>query len=143
MEKRIANCTKSTKVQYRCIDIIEESDSCSSMILLHFCFFSAALDRMDRGEGSAAEHEWADKLNHKKRDKHGNWIDEDHPGCQISGHLFVDRVPVCCTLHVPSSRVIFSAHLFFVHSCNALGKLPYSGKVSSPRYGPTHGKSVT
>mmetsp|Transcript_6781 Transcript_6781/g.8787 ORF Transcript_6781/g.8787 Transcript_6781/m.8787 type:complete len:523 (+) Transcript_6781:194-1762(+) len=55
----------------------------------------AVLERLGKGEESAEEHEWAEKIkNRKAAQAHQvRWVDEDHPGCQISGHLLVDRVP--------------------------------------------------
>lgn len=51
----------------------------------------AARLRMD---ASSAEKDWAEKLQQKKLKNYvRDWADEDHPGCQISGHLMVDRVP--------------------------------------------------
>lgn len=39
-------------------------------------------------------HEWAEKMrSHRVRQSAMEWRDEDHPGCQISGFLWVDRVP--------------------------------------------------
>jgi len=29
----------------------------------------------------------------RKRRLHHSWVDEEHPGCQLSGHLLLDRVP--------------------------------------------------
>lgn len=47
-----------------------------------------------RMTGSAEEKEWVEKVNqHKIKNNRRDWNDEEHPGCQISGHLMVDRVP--------------------------------------------------
>ena len=54
---------------------------------------TAAKERMGVNE-TAEEHEWAEKVKkHRQRMRHA-WVDEEHPGCQLSGHLLVDRVPV-------------------------------------------------
>jgi Endoplasmic reticulum vesicle transporter. len=38
--------------------------------------------------------EWAERLRrHRVRQNAMDWQDQDHPGCQISGFLLVDRVP--------------------------------------------------
>lgn len=43
---------------------------------------------------SAEESEWMGKINqHKIKNNIRDWNLEDHPGCQISGHLMLDRVP--------------------------------------------------
>jgi len=46
----------------------------------------------DRGD---MEHDvWAEKMrSHRVRLKAMDWKDEEHPGCQISGFLWTDRVP--------------------------------------------------
>jgi len=42
----------------------------------------------------ADEKDWANKINlHKLKNNRHDWNDEEHPGCQITGHLMVDRVP--------------------------------------------------
>jgi hypothetical protein len=47
-----------------------------------------------RMEASAEEKDWAGKVNlHRIKNNKRDWNDEDHPGCQISGHIMVDRVP--------------------------------------------------
>lgn len=45
-------------------------------------------------EGSEEELEWAEKIRRKKSQLHFAWKEAEHPGCEISGHLLVDRVPV-------------------------------------------------
>lgn len=43
---------------------------------------------------SAEEKEWVNKINqHKIKNNMQAWNQEEHPGCQISGYLMVDRVP--------------------------------------------------
>jgi hypothetical protein len=39
------------------------------------------------------EHEWAEKVKRHRLRMHHSWVDEEHPGCQLSGHLLLDRVP--------------------------------------------------
>ena len=39
------------------------------------------------------DEEWSNKMKRQKRRLHHSWVDEDHPGCQLSGHLLLDRVP--------------------------------------------------
>lgn len=39
------------------------------------------------------ERAWADRVKRRKKRLHHSWVDEDHPGCQLSGHLMLDRVP--------------------------------------------------
>jgi hypothetical protein len=64
----------------------------------------------------AEEAEWAEKIKSKKANLHHSWVEKEHPGCEISGHLLVDRVPVgfrtlCCPggwRLDPFSRRLFS-----------------------------------
>jgi Endoplasmic reticulum vesicle transporter len=42
---------------------------------------------------SEEEQEWADKVRKHRQRLHHSWVDADHPGCQLSGHLLLDRVP--------------------------------------------------
>lgn len=44
-------------------------------------------------EGSDEEHEWAEKVKRHKQRLHHSWVDAEHPGCNIAGHLLLDRVP--------------------------------------------------
>jgi Endoplasmic reticulum vesicle transporter len=37
--------------------------------------------------------QWADKVRRQKQRAHHSWVDADHPGCQLVGHLLMDRVP--------------------------------------------------
>lgn len=53
---------------------------------------SAAKERLD-GDESEEEHEWADQVKRHRQRLHHSWVDADHPGCQLSGHLLLDRVP--------------------------------------------------
>jgi len=55
----------------------------------------AALDRMGKGDESAEEHEWAEKVKNRRKASAAshNWVEKDHPGCQVSGYLLIDRVP--------------------------------------------------
>jgi hypothetical protein len=53
----------------------------------------AAIERLDEGDGSDEEHQWADEVKRHRQRLHNSWVDEDHPGCQVSGHLLLDRVP--------------------------------------------------
>lgn len=55
--------------------------------------FVAAKARLDEGDFSDEEQQWADEVKRHRQRLHNSWVDEDHPGCQISGHLLLDRVP--------------------------------------------------
>lgn len=48
----------------------------------------------DEGDDmSEEEREWAEQMRRKKQRLHHSWVDTEHPGCQLSGHLLLDRVP--------------------------------------------------
>jgi Endoplasmic reticulum vesicle transporter len=42
---------------------------------------------MDEGD------QWSEQVKRHRHRLHHSWVDEDHPGCQLSGHLLLDRVP--------------------------------------------------
>lgn len=42
---------------------------------------------------SENEDEYAEMMRKRKRRLHHSWVDEEHPGCQLSGYLMLDRVP--------------------------------------------------
>ena len=50
----------------------------------------AARRRMD---ASAEEKDWANKLQRHRHHRKDNWDDLAHPGCQLAGHIMLDRVP--------------------------------------------------
>jgi thiol-disulfide isomerase/thioredoxin len=67
-----------------------ENSSAKNVQLAHM----AAKDRLDsEDEGSDEEHEWAEKVKRHKQRLHHSWVDAEHPGCNIAGHLLLDRVP--------------------------------------------------
>lgn len=53
---------------------------------------TAARERLD-GDASDEEEKWADQVKKHRQRLHHSWNDADHPGCQLSGHLLLDRVP--------------------------------------------------
>lgn len=61
--------------------------------VLLFYLFSAARRRMGLEEISDSENEWADKVKRHKQSLHHSWVDDDHPGCQLAGHLLMERAP--------------------------------------------------
>jgi hypothetical protein len=42
---------------------------------------------------SEEESEWSEKVTRRRQRMHHSWVDEEHPGCQLYGHLLLDRVP--------------------------------------------------
>jgi hypothetical protein len=53
----------------------------------------AAKERMGTEDISDEEHEWSEKIKRHRQRLHNSWVDEEHPGCQLTGHLMIDRVP--------------------------------------------------
>ena len=45
------------------------------------------------GLETTEEHEWAEKIKRRKQHVKKEWNEGDHPGCQVSGFLNLDRVP--------------------------------------------------
>lgn len=62
---------------------------------------------------SAEQLEWSRKikLQHTRNKAGSEWKDEDHPGCQISGFLWVDRVPGNFHIQARSNHHDLSAHM--------------------------------
>jgi len=54
---------------------------------------TAAANRLQGEDKTNEEKRWHNHHLDKKRRLHHDWIDEKHPGCQLSGHLLLDRVP--------------------------------------------------
>ena len=60
------------------------------------------MNRMGR-DMPKEEMEWAEKIKRRKSNLQLSWKEDEHPGCEISGHLLVDRVPVRSTILVSCS----------------------------------------
>lgn len=63
---------------------------------------------------SKEEEEWVQNMARYRSRQRGEWHDEDHPGCQISGFLLVDRVPGDFHLQARSPKHDFEAHMINV-----------------------------
>jgi len=72
---------------------IEKDESAHTLHLAH----EAARDRLDDDEKDDEDKKWNDPAIQKKKKLHHkvgtNWKDSEHPGCQITGHLLLDRAP--------------------------------------------------
>jgi len=72
---------------------IEKDESAHTLHLAH----EAARDRLDDDEKIDEDKKWNDPAIQKKKKLHHkvrtNWQDSEHPGCQITGHLLLDRAP--------------------------------------------------
>jgi len=58
-----------------------------------FYYTAAAKELLAETDESDEEHEWADQVKRHRQRLHHSWVEADHPGCQLSGHLLLDRVP--------------------------------------------------
>jgi hypothetical protein len=68
-------------------------------------------DRMKDGDASDEERMWSDKIMRQKRKLRHEWTDEEHPGCQLSGHLLLDRVPGNFHIQARSAHHDLAAHM--------------------------------
>jgi len=79
------------------IIIIGAHISClNTIVAREHLMVSETREQMLQGpDRSATSHpEWAERMRkHRVRQGAMDWKEEDHPGCQISGFLWVDRVP--------------------------------------------------
>eukprot|EP00539_Tryblionella_compressa_P002309 CAMPEP_0178749872 /NCGR_PEP_ID=MMETSP0744-20121128/9641_1 /TAXON_ID=913974 /ORGANISM="Nitzschia punctata, Strain CCMP561" /LENGTH=512 /DNA_ID=CAMNT_0020403313 /DNA_START=43 /DNA_END=1582 /DNA_ORIENTATION=- len=53
----------------------------------------AARERLTGENASDEEKKWQDQMVRNKKRLHHEWVQEEHPGCQIAGHLLLDRAP--------------------------------------------------
>jgi len=62
---------------------------------------------------SAEQLEWKLKLKRQRTRQQASvdWMDDDHPGCQISGFLWVDRVPGNFHIQARSNKHDIAAHM--------------------------------
>ncbi len=61
---------------------------------------------------SKEQIEWAQKMDkHRRRTNNQQWIEDDHPGCLISGFLWVDRAPGNFHIQARSSSHDIAAHM--------------------------------
>jgi len=60
---------------------------------------------------SKEEEDWVQKMQRYRSRQRAEWHDEEHPGCQISGFLMVDRVPGNFHLQARSPMHDFAAHM--------------------------------
>jgi len=68
-------------------------------------------ERPDAGAKSKEEEEWVNKMHRYRRRQRAEWHDAEHPGCQLSGFLMVDRVPGNFHLQARSPMHDFAAHM--------------------------------
>lgn len=105
----------------------------------------AARAMLENAEGgSDEENEWADQVRRHRQRLHHSWVEADHPGCQLSGHLLLDRVPGNFHIQARSPHHDLVPHLtnvsHVIHSMSIgepvvsklLGRGIQSGKLKVP-----------
>ena len=60
---------------------------------------------------SDEQKQWIEKMNKYRRRQKNIWREEDHPDCQISGFLWVDRVPGNFHIQARSPSHDIAAHM--------------------------------
>jgi len=72
---------------------VQKNEGARTLHLAH----QAARNRLDDEKRVDEDKKWKDAAIQKKKRHHHkvlrNWKDSEHPGCQIAGHLLVDRAP--------------------------------------------------
>jgi hypothetical protein len=85
----------------------------------------------ESSDESDEEEEWEEKMRKRKRRLHNSWVDEEHPGCQMSGHLLLDRVPGNFHIQARSAHHDIVPHMtnvsHIIHSLS-VGE-PYAAKM--------------
>jgi hypothetical protein len=97
--------------------------------------------RLEDAKLSDEETEWSEKIKRRRQRMHHAWVDEDHPGCQLSGHLLLDRVPGNFHIQARSEHHDMVPHMTNVsHVVHELSigepmaaKMLQSGRVSAPK----------
>lgn len=112
------------------------------LYLLTFCFI-AARERLLGFEGSEEEKKWHDNVLRQqktKKTKEATWVEAEHPGCNLIGHLLLDRTPGNFHVLARSSNQEFAAHMTNVsHLVHSL----YIGNSNVKRLSETgRGKSL-
>uniref|UniRef100_A0A7S2ELW4 Thioredoxin domain-containing protein n=1 Tax=Trieres chinensis TaxID=1514140 RepID=A0A7S2ELW4_TRICV len=60
---------------------------------------------------SPEEKEWVEKMNRHRTRQKAEWNDEEHPGCQLSGFLMLDRAPGHFRIQARSINHDIAAHM--------------------------------
>jgi hypothetical protein len=70
-----------------------------------------AREGLGENEESDKERRWNDKVAREKKGLHIEWIEAEHPGCQLTGHLLWDRTPGNFHVLARSQNQEFAAHM--------------------------------
>ncbi|CAJ1965835.1 unnamed protein product [Cylindrotheca closterium] len=82
---------------------------------------SAARGRLDDHLKVKEDARWKNRKMDDKRRLHHDWVEEEHPGCQLVGHLLLDRVPGNFHILARSSSHDLAPHMTNVsHQVNSL-----------------------
>eukprot|EP00980_Cylindrotheca_fusiformis_P029399 scaffold23467_cov76-Cylindrotheca_fusiformis.AAC.2 len=93
---------------------------CSSVVTT-ILIYIAARGRLEGEVKRKEDRRWRSKHLDEKRRLHHQWVDEDHPGCQLAGHLLLDRVPGNFHILARSSSHDLAPHMTNVsHQVNTL-----------------------
>ncbi|KAL7473546.1 hypothetical protein ACHAXS_013981 [Conticribra weissflogii] len=111
------------------VDGEEKGDYRGHRTVMEFTHFLAEMEDKFRGEGEAkkseevkevatdrtirneSHEEYARALSATRHKIQHTWVDEDHPGCQLSGFLLVDRAPGNFHIQAQSKTTELAAHL--------------------------------
>lgn len=88
----------------------EKFKSDESMRNLHLAH-QAARERLAEGDTSDEEKKWHDKVVRNKKRLHHDWVQAEHPGCQLAGHLLLDRAPGNFHVQARSQNQDIAAHM--------------------------------
>lgn len=100
------------------------------------CLNTAAHERLI-GDVSDEEKQWHEKILQDRKRLHSKWVDAEHPGCQLSGHLMLDRAPGNFHIQARSKNQEFAAHMTNTsHMINSLsvGDPAAKSLLDSKRY---------
>ena len=74
-------------------------------------FNTEARERLEAELNSEETAKWHNPQLHKKRRLYHEWRDDEHPGCQLSGHLLLDRAPGNFHILARSSQHDLAPHM--------------------------------
>jgi hypothetical protein len=68
---------------------VQKNESLRQLHVAH----QTARERLSGENSSDEEKKWQDQMVKNKKRLHHEWVQEQHPGCQLAGHLLLDRAP--------------------------------------------------
>lgn len=85
--------------------------TCYILTLLYNITSIGARGRLHEDAQNEATRRWHDRALTNKRRLFHEWKDEEHPGCQLQGHLLLDRTPGNFHILARSNRHDLSPHM--------------------------------